>query len=118
MDLYSSTCRGRPSALNNNKKRDDAHGEDDDADGPAVDELVVSSIWFTLIDDFGSEVTWGTTHGLKQHITSISAMWGGGGLSAGKRGRTLSIVRLSTTLARPKSATLTFGGSSRVKRTF
>lgn len=32
--------------------------------------------------------------------------------------RTLSIVKLSTALARPKSATLTIGGSSFVRRTF
>ena len=55
------------SALQNNSKwkNGGAHGKDDDSNGPAVDELVITLIFFRLIDDFWREVTWRPTHRLR-----------------------------------------------------
>ena len=47
------------------KKNGGAHRKDDDADGPAVDELIISLIIVRLIDDFWREVTWRPTHRLR-----------------------------------------------------
>jgi hypothetical protein len=41
------------------------HRKDDDADGPAVNELVIPLMFFRLIDDFWREVTWRPTHRLR-----------------------------------------------------
>jgi hypothetical protein len=40
------------------------HREDDDADAPAVYDVIVSFL-VRLQHDFGSQVTWSATHGLK-----------------------------------------------------
>ena len=63
------------SALQNKSKRKNggAHGKDDDADGPAVDELIIPLIGFRLIDDFWREVTWRPTHRLPSHSLSAPA---------------------------------------------
>jgi len=39
------------------------HGEDDDADTPTINTIIISFVAF-LIDDFRSQITWGTTHRL------------------------------------------------------
>jgi hypothetical protein len=49
-----------------------AHGKDDDANGPAVDELVIPLIIFRLIDDFRRKVTWRPTHRLHDTQRTVS----------------------------------------------
>ena len=53
------------------KKNRGVHREDDDTNGPAIDELVVPLIIFRLIDDFGREVTWGPTHRLRNRAVTF-----------------------------------------------
>ena len=96
------------------KKKRGAHGEYNNADGPAVDKVVIALDLHAFRDNFGGEVVRRPAHGLfgenkNKIIYSNKETW---------IRPTLSMVRLSTTLARPKSATLTVGGSSFVRRTF
>jgi len=75
----------------------------------------------TVRDNFGREVVGRPTHRLYRKKREIMHVGAHPMVNANKqqaRERTLSIVRLSTALARPKSATLTIGGSSFVRSTF
>ena len=96
------------------RKNRDAHGEHDDTSRPAVDEVVVSTNSHILHENFRRKVVWRPTCRLfgrdqKIHFAQTKAR---------AKERTLSIVKLSTALARPKSVTLTIGGSSFVRSTF
>jgi hypothetical protein len=62
----------RRTTLKGKKKNGGAHGKDDDADGPAVDELIIPLIVFRLIDDFWREVTRRPTHRLRTTHTEPS----------------------------------------------
>jgi len=98
-----------------------AHREHDDSDGPTVDEVIITPHSDTVRDNFGREVVGRPTHRLYRKKREIKHVGGHPTVNANKqqaRERTLSIVRLSTALARPKSATLTIGGSSFVRSTF
>ena len=75
----------------------------------------------TVRDNFGREVVGRPTHRLyrkKREIMHVGAHPATNANKQQARGRTLSIVRLSTALARPKSATLTIGKTSFVRSTF
>ena len=89
------------------------HGEDDDPDAPAINHVMIAFA-IGLHNDFGGEIARSAAHGLNER-SEVSCEGIG---SVSKQSRTRNIVRLSTTLAKPKSATLTIGGSSLVKRTF
>lgn len=54
------------------RKSRGAHGKDDDANGPAVDELVIPLVVFRLIDDFRRKVTWRPTHRLHDTQRAVS----------------------------------------------
>jgi len=97
------------------------HREHDNSDGPTVDEVIITPDSHTVRDDFRREVIGRPTHRLyreKREMMHVSAPPSVNANKQRARERTLSIVRLSTALARPKSATLTIGGSSFVRSTF
>jgi len=90
------------------------HGENDGPHGPTVDEAIITLDLCTVHDNVGRKVVGGPAHCLfsvdqeKKDGDSTCQLSSGG---AGEG--TLSIVRVpSTTLARPKSATLRTGRSS------
>ena len=81
---------------------------------PAIDEVVISTDSHTLHDDFGREVVGRHTHRLLGGDWKLQ-------LCANKlraKERAMSIVKLSTAWARPKSATLMIDGSSFVRAMF
>lgn len=50
----------------------DVHGKDDDADGPAVNKLVIPLMFFRLIDNFWREVTWRPAHRLRNTQRAVT----------------------------------------------
>ena len=89
-----------------------SHGEDDHADAPAVDEVVVALVVPVLDDNFRREVRGRAA----QRLWCTSSV--SNARETGAVRPTCSAVRVSTALARPKSAILTTGGLSSVRRMF
>ena len=128
LDEWASVCRpalcGSMRISNpfwaNDLEETGIHRENDGPHAPTIDEAIITLDLYTIQDNVGRKVVGGPAHCLfsvdqEKNDGDCTCQLSSGGAGEG----TLSIVRVpSTTLARPKSATLRTGRSSCAKSTF